>query len=128
MRQQSLATTYAGCTRATADNDRDYVQQRSALSYVMFGQLPIGATFFANVVDKEPSDKRRKRITLTRYEKRSHGSQAGFAAQVNAGKSFAQGGRTLQPATSDRRFTHATLVQIDATDLRLIVACLRKGE
>lgn len=68
-----------------------------------FGALPIGATFGYDMRVKDPTDRRRwvtRRINCT---KDRHGSIAGWAGLM--------------------RFYHDQIVYIDASDLRLLIAC-----
>lgn len=80
-----------------------------------FGALPIGATFEAWRIDKDPADRRRKRSMRVRYVKKGHGSIAGFATHYSSRLAI------------ERRFNHSDTVYIDASDLRLIVACAQHG-
>ncbi len=84
---------------------------------VTFGSLPIGAMFTVSEKQRRIADRRTFEYVRVTYHKRSHGSEAGFASRGIVG--------TL---VTDRRFSHYEGVQVDASDLRLLVTIAQASE
>lgn len=71
-----------------------------------FGAIPVNVSFDCWIRERDPHDRRRKLNRRATFIKATHGTIAGFA-------------------TNDRRFGHSTMIYIDASDLRLLVDCVR---